>query len=237
MALLNTATKVYAGASPAVKVYAGTTLVWPPAPPPSGPPCVGDIIYEPFNNLTAWTNANGVIAPGRTGTALRFGGVSAGSAVHTIPVAFHSTAFTYGFAFRVSSLASTQVLAQLRTVTGGQNMYTLRVNTAGAVQVLLGATSNNGISASNLVTINTWNYIEVYVKISNTLGEREVRLNGVPVVAFATGMDTNGGFTEGQPSGEFALIGSNSAAIDYDDLYLSSGGCPFKGNQILQGAM
>jgi hypothetical protein len=208
--------------------------VWAEPPAPTGPPsCVGDVIYEPFNDLTAWTNANGVITTGRTGNGLRFGGVSAGSVTYTIPVPLQSPTFTFGFAFRVSSLASTQMLAQLRAVGGGTNMYGLRVNADGSLQALMGASSNNGLSAVGAVTINTWNFVEMRVKMSNTAGEREVRLNGVPVIGPNTAIDTNGGFTEGQPAGVFALIGSVSAIIDYDDLYLATGGCPLKGDYPL----
>lgn len=193
-----------------------------------------EVILEPFNNLTAWTTSGTpTITTGRTGNGVRFSAV--GDVRHTVPTALQSTAYTFGFAVRMTSIASPTILAQLRTVGGGSNMYTLRVNDNGSLQAIYGATgsSGGGVSEAGLISVDTWYYIEMKVLMSNTAGTVEVRLNETPVIGPLTGIDTNGGFSEGQPAGVFALVGTSTVTVDYDDLYVTSGGCDFKGVQSL----
>jgi len=75
---------------------------------------------------------------------------------------------------------------------GGTKQGGLRLDLDGSVKYCLGTSSTaiSGASAgAGSITLNTWVYLELKVKISNTVGTVELRQNGVTIFS-TTGQDT-----------------------------------------------
>jgi hypothetical protein len=177
-----------------------------------------DTLRESFNDLTRWVNGGAatVLQNGRTNTGVR---ITNNELRYTIPTPSLSTSQTVGFAYRVANIATARVICQFRTVGGGSNLFTLRVNTDGSLQALSGATVSQILSPAATLVVDTWYYLELATKISNTTGYASIRVNGVSL-GTVTNVDTNAGFTEGDPIGVLALVAASPGTADYDDLYL-----------------
>ena len=103
--------------------------------------------------------------------------VSAGSAI---------TNLSFGFAFQVSSLGNTLVTFW----NGGSVIDSLRINSSGQLQAYRGdAATLLGSSASGLVAVDTWNYLEVEFTRDASAGVFKAYLNGVQVLNL-TGQNT-----------------------------------------------
>jgi hypothetical protein len=87
--------------------------------------------------------------------------------------------------------------------------------------------SSTQLGPSFRMPVNTWNYVEVRIVISATVGELEVRLNG-QVVVNSTSLNT------GSSAIDAVFVGSlgNSSAGDFDDMYVSDSG--FLGDIVVQ---
>lgn len=84
-----------------------------------------------------------------------------------------------GFAIRLTNLNNTDI----EWLGNGSVLnVNLRFNSDGSIRAF------NGDSAAGVITINTWYYIEVKVKIDNSAGAVEVYVNGVQVID-VTGVD------------------------------------------------
>lgn len=103
-----------------------------------------------------------------------------------------------------------------------QNQCLVYPSTDGSISVKrYNAASPFDTSAASVLSLNTWHYIEIRAKASNTVGEMEVKVDGTTVV-FASGEDTlNTGSTENWSSVKFlGEIGGASDFFVFDDLYL-----------------
>ena len=80
-----------------------------------------------------------------------------------------------------------------------------------------------GISSNNVLTEDVFQYVEMRVVISNTVGEFEVRVNGITVIGPLTGLDTQ--VTANASANQVRLGGyrSQGGSVAYDDLYICDG--------------
>lgn len=99
----------------------------------------------------------------------------------------------------------------------------MRFLATGILDVRNPSNATIGASAAGVLTVNTWHYIEVYLKCHDTLGEVIVRVDGNVVIDLSgspSAVDTNGGtgFTN------WLYLGGikNFADVLYDDLYICS---------------
>jgi hypothetical protein len=209
------------GTSSVAKVMVGTNLVWPTA-------VCTDVLTEPFNNFTdaPWaTSGAAAIVAGRTGTAAAVS--SNTNPQYTISAPNQSEYVTLGFAFRTSNVgAGLFPLVIFRTT--GTNENQLAITTTGGIQFFQGGQLVIGASsASGLVAVNTWYYIEVQFRNANAPdGWVKVRLNGVEVIN-VSGQKTR---ANGIPDSLLLYSVSGMTRL-FDDMYLSTGaGCAFKGD-------
>jgi hypothetical protein len=186
-----------------------------------------DVLMEPFNNFTTngWVlGGSPTIVAGRTGTAARVSG-SSGAASYNIPSGNQSADLTIGFAWQQTNLGSDILF--LRSDAGATDHNRINVGALGQIIFSRGSVSIAN-SVNGLVAINTWNYLEVRCTLADAGGIATVQLNGANVIT-ATDLDTKNAGTKtvydqvrfATPDGRVYLI---------DDLYLSVGGAPFKGN-------
>lgn len=191
-----------------------------------------DILQEPFTNLSAWTIMAGTpsVQTGRTGTALRCVG-----ATDRVAYPFAANDYvTVGFAWRTNTTsANVRFVAELFSDANTVRHVNLRYNgtTAQSLSVFRDSTLL-GTSATGLIPINTYAYIEMQTFLHDTLGAVTVRVNGTPVVAL-TNVDTKNAGTTGFDAVQLDTNLSGVTSL-WDDLYISVGsGCPFQGDHTI----
>lgn len=188
-----------------------------PAPSP------GEIMREPFNDLTAWSvvgPAGAIIEPGRHGTGVRVD-LAGTNLTRTLAGAEMSDVLTFGFAFKVQSLANTRTLVVLRNNGTATLLHNVNVTTAGALTVTLGSSPALITSASGLVAVDTWYYLELQIKLHDTAGTATLRLNGSTVGTFAGDTKMAGAAATYET---FRITGqADGTDVWYDDLYLRVG--------------
>lgn len=190
----------------------------------------GDVLLEPFNNLSAWAVAGvppATIVAGRTGTAVQIVNPS-GTIDYTIPPASESADVTVGFAWRTDTIGTQPQVLGLRSDAGVTMHVRLRVTSAGALQVRRDVTTL-GTSATGLVAANTWYYIELRATLHDTTGLATVRLNGTTVLSL-TNVDTKNAGTKTVFDTLRLESGVTGTTTLTDDLYLNTGITPFKGD-------
>jgi hypothetical protein len=197
----------------------------PPAP----------ILMEPFNNFSFWTNSGGSISgSGRTGNCARLG--SFAQIYHSISAINQSSTMLVGFALKLS-VASTvdRQICQFRSdsnvTTHGELHYS--GDTDKRLYWIRG-TSGSGVtlgqSATNIMSLDTWYYVEVKVFLHDTLGTLEVRLNDTTIINLIN-QDTKAGGTSTKFDRLFLGTTPNTLDQFYDDLYIKMGpGSTFKGS-------
>lgn len=119
-----------------------------------------------------------------------------------------------GCAFLVPSTPGTQVNC-LRIEDGSTAQIEIRVNTDLTVSVTRNGTTL-GTSATTLTT-GDWAYIELKVKIDNTTGTVELKINGVTRIGPLTSQDTQ---NTGNASASALVVGSDRLSMRFDDLYV-----------------
>jgi hypothetical protein len=188
-----------------------------------------DVLLENFTSVAEWGAGITSVAGGRTGNAGQISGTT--EALYTIPAANESDVLTVGFAYRISSLSASRPFLILRSDTAAVAHDTIRVTTAGAIEALLGGTTGGiiGSSATGLIAINTWYYIECQVTLHDTAGAVTVRRNGSNVLSLS-GVDTKLAGTK-TVFDTIGLRSSSSTTSLFDDLYITTGsGGTFKGD-------
>lgn len=176
---------------------------------------------------------SGIITGGLNGYGLRmtqlnnnFGGVEN---IGTVSLGASVSDLYFGTAFKMTVRASNVAYDFLRFYEGGTSHICLTSNADGSVSVRRGANGGTVLatSATGVILNNTWCYVEVYVKISDTVGEVIVKVDNNTVISI-TGQDTrngatgvinafayvNAGYTDG--------FGSNGSQLDFDDTYACS---------------
>lgn len=151
----------------------------------------------------------------------RFGGKAFSSSraggtedlLRTLDVSAAGPNFTIGFAFKLTALDTPIIYT--RNIGGTINQFTLYVESTGAISF---KTGYNGVtqstSATGLVVLNTWYYVEVAVVINSTTGSYNIDLDGVNILS-ATGKNTG----TGTGVGCIVLDEPNSGTLLYDDMY------------------
>jgi len=130
-----------------------------------------------------------------------------------------------GFAWKTANLVNNRNILGIQG--HGVNHVTLQMTSTGAIRITRSGSTEIGISAGGLVSTATWYYIEFKVKISNTVGTIEVRLDGDTIIN-ETALDTLGsGVAEAQGI-SFNGNGTTNATW-IDDVYVLdvSGGAPY----------
>jgi hypothetical protein len=188
-----------------------------------------DVIAENFTSVADWTGTITSVAGGRTGNAGNIAGSS--TATQAIPAPSQSMYVTIGFAYKVSNVAS--AVRNIFSFRDASNVdiATLRVNINGSLSFVQGVgVVVLGTSATGLIVLSTWYYLEVQVFLANTGGYFTVRRNGTDVIT-GSGVDTLLD-TVTPPATQLMLRGPGSGqSAQFDDLYLSTGaGCAFKGD-------
>jgi hypothetical protein len=176
------------------------------------------VLTEPFNNFTAapWTLVapNPTIVTGRTGTAAQVT-LSGCQLNYNVSTPDQTDTVTIGFAWRTTNLNSD--LLFLRSDAGATDHNRINITSTGQI-IFSRAGTSIASSATGLVAINTWNYLEVQAKLSDTVGTVTVRLNGTAVIT-ATGLDTkNAGTKTVYDQIRFSTLDGRVYLID--DLYL-----------------
>jgi hypothetical protein len=194
-----------------------------------------EVLREPFNNVSAWTSS-GIpsIGAGRTGNAVTVD--SASHIRYNIAGPSQSDTLLVGTAikFRNFPISDTARVFAFRTGTDGAvESDSLQFTTTGRLEVWRqGAGVAFGTTASPVVTA-TWYYLELKIKISDTVGTVELRLNGTPVIGPLTGLDTRADFVVA-PLFSQLRIAPGYDQVSFDDLYLTTGeGAAFQGSQII----
>lgn len=186
-----------------------------------------DLLMEPFNTLANWTTISGSpsIVAGRTGTAVS---VPSNAGIrYTIPSANESDTITFGCALRFSGLGSECNLIEFASDANATTHDSLRYTSAGELKLYNGAGSLIGYAAAGLAA-NTWHYIEVQLKLADSGGTLQVKVNGNTVMGPTTADTRNGGT---KITFDTVRLNPQWFNVLYDDLYISTGsGCAFKGS-------
>jgi len=186
----------------------------------------GDVLYEPFNDLTtnSWAIVGtATIVAGRTGTAAQLS-TSGASASYTIPSPSRSEYLTIGFAVKTTDI-SDNIFMHFRSNAAANLEITATMAATGAVEIRQQATLL-ATSAASVIAINTWYYFELQIRHHTTLGSVVARINGVQVAA-ATNVNTFNTAT----IDTLRLFRDTGATILFDDLYIASGPtATFKGD-------
>jgi hypothetical protein len=189
-----------------------------------------DILLENFTSVADWSAGISSVAGGRTGNAGQVSGSS--NATFTIPALNEDATVTVGFAYKVNTLAAARLFLQLLSDTNTLTHETFQVLTTGAITARAGGVAGAllGTTATGLIVINTWAYIETQVRLHDTTGAIIVRVNGTERLNVSN-VDTKIGGTK-TVFDTVKLAGGGSGATSlYDDLYITMGaGAPFKGD-------
>ncbi|HET9665814.1 MAG TPA: hypothetical protein VFP09_03625, partial [Desertimonas sp.] len=194
----------------------------------------GGDFMETFDNFGAWTTAGSaatIVATGRSTNAARITGVNTSNHVdYRLPA--DSDTIVVGFAHQVNSLAGVAEVCQFYSDSNATQHNRLTINTNGSLSFWRGVTGL-GTTAAGIITTNTWNYIEVRAKLSDTAGEVIVRVNGVERLNL-TAQDTQNAGTK-TVYDTFRLTGPIASFYNtFDDLYLVTGAAAtFKGDQSI----
>lgn len=148
--------------------------------------------------------------------------------------ASNETEMIVGFAIKSTSYTTFSGLATFYTVAGVAQLSLSCNSTTGILSVRRGDYSAATIvDTGRALTANNWNYIEMRVLFSQTVGEVEIRVNG-EVWANSTGLDTCADTNVGAG---ILRLGNGTAALNsaiYDDLYIikkdGSGSTDFLGD-------
>lgn len=122
-----------------------------------------------------------------------------------------------GFAILVPSTPGTQVNV-FRIEDGTTAQIEIRVNTDLTISVTRNGTTLG--TSSTTLTTNTWAYVELKVKIDNTTGTIELKINGVTRIGPSSSLDTQ---NTANASASAFVIGSDRLSVRLDDLYVLNG--------------
>ena len=155
----------------------GTGIIYGPRSPTTFP---GAVLIEQFDNLTAWTNSGAAITTaGRTGNGVNVGSLD--DITYRLPVPSESDILIIGMAVKPTSVSSTFNLLEFRSDAGATVHTALNVQGSSKYLALMRGGSPLGPSSPNdTFVVGVWQYIEVRLKLHDTAGEYEVRVDGDP---------------------------------------------------------
>lgn len=184
------------------------------------------VLLENMDSVTDWTTAGtaGATRTSWTGYGYRPAAVSTSTLTYAIPGGSESDTIIVGSAQTIPTLSATRTVFELRSDAGVTQHITVNVTATGVVEVRRGTISGTVLasSAAGVVTAAAWFYVEAKVKLHDTTGSVEVRVNGVQVIAPTTGLDTKNAGTK-TTFDAVRLVGSNTPQFTYDDVYIVTG--------------
>lgn len=188
------------------------------------------VLLDGCEDYSSWTvvGSNLSIGAGRNGNAFQF----AGSPPTTyqqfdISAADQTDTLTLGCAYRYSSSVSQQAVIAFVSDGGAAHHGSLQwqANTLFWQRGVPGWTTTNTLTTWPAVFVDgTWYYIEVSVKLSDTVGTTALRINGAlitPTSGAQSGLDTKNGGSK-TVFDTVRLLGGSSANIKVDDLYVTN---------------
>lgn len=189
-----------------------------------GPPPAVPILTENFEVTSEWAVGPSSVRTGRTGV----GGAKVGSTdmSYSIPSGSRTDLLVFGLAFWTQSLAAGRVIAVLSTDADTVNQYTIIADPPlNAIEVRAGGTVGAAIATSpnGVVATATWIYVEVRLRMHDTIGYVELYLNGA-MVASAYNIDTKQISTSAVIDTFRAGGGGTGNTNKFDDLYLATDG-------------
>jgi hypothetical protein len=125
---------------------------------------------------------------------------------------------------------SSAIMFDFYDATAGASQVTLRVNSTGQLQFYLGSgtgTTIGSASAASTIVQGVWQYIEVLVTISATVGQVQCYVNGTQVITTAASQNTKS--TANTFVNAFRFDSPSSSNDFYDDWYMldNTGSSPF----------
>lgn len=189
-----------------------------PAPP----------LLDPSSVAPTYGTGSGVQI-GRYGTGVVYTRLNGTDTLRwTIPVAKRDPECWFGFAVYMTILGGNAPIAVLFGDGAAVPHLSLYLATDGSLSLYRGTSAGTLLetSATGLMAINTWYYIEVYGLIDNATGAYEIRINGTNVLD-GSGVDSRNGGTDANVScvGVTRIDNATfSGAITlYDDIYAVTG--------------
>ena len=181
----------------------------------------GADLYGTSSNITRkWTNTGGSlsIVSGRiAGSAIRITSPGAGST--TVSKSFTGVVtFGAAFAFKLvtADVGSTRLFLYLKN--GSTQHMQIGLNTSQQLVVYNGATFTL-LATGQALTVGTWYHIEIKVKIDDSTGSFEVRVNGnVTPTINLSGIDTRNGGVASIDTALFTTDSSTTQVYDIDDI-------------------
>ena len=200
-----------------------------------------NVLQEPFNNFTdaPWNPTVGpatISASGRTGTACQCTGTIARAEYNLNNSGSANATVTVGFAWRTNTTSTTaRRVCELWSDSNSIENIRLVYNgtTARSFSVVRAPSTTLGTTATGLVPVNTWAYIELQVYLHDTAGTVILKVDGTERLNL-TGQDTRTS-TVGTVVDSLRLTTAVSGHTNlWDDLYLSAGsGCTFQGDHTI----
>lgn len=191
------------------------------------------------DNLTAdkWTSLSGFsTSPGRTLNAMRIAEQGVSNRAFSVS-SQHATMF-FGFAMAVTPAFGSLPSSRFFRVLGDNNTVVhleFEILDTASLQVRRGSGGTIlGTTAPNLFTVGATDFFfyEIKVVLSDTIGEVQIRVNGVTVLNL-TGIDTkNGGVGTVFDSFTFSIPVTSTLVTIIDDLYVLNGAGAVNNNFI-----
>ena len=194
---------------------------------------------DPLENFTYFVaGSSPTIVAARNGNGLQCAS-SLAEGTLLIPAAWRNEWTMVGFAFKPTTLVAGAEVVQYRNRTTSGDVpnpdCTLVLQASGLLQFNRSSTNVLASSATGVIVANTWHYVEMYVRCSDTVGQGIVRVNGTEVIN-VSGVDTKG-TAAGTPAlhSDIRLAPKiSSATHQYDDFYLKVGaGETFNGSVVV----
>ena len=194
------------------------------------------VLLDNCEDMAVWVpsvSSNWAIVPARTGNGFTVTGGTASVLTTLFPPATASDRVIIGLAYRVTHQTSVHEVLRVLCNQGVTHHNRLSTGPNGQINVTKGS-AIIAQSATGLIAINTWNYLELRLYLHDSLGEIEVRLNGTVVIPTVT-LDTKEGV--GGPYDGLQLSGPGaSMTAMFDDIYVLLGaGETFLGDQAVGG--
>lgn len=166
--------------------------------------------------LAEWTSLTGTPSVNASGGRRSTGGIELQSESITKGVPDTATKYV-GVAFKIGALTTNTDVIQLKETAAIH--IEVSVGVTGAIEVNRGTTTVLGTSPAGIITADSYNYLELKVTISETVGTIDVRLNGTNVTNLTglTGLDTQTGGT-GIVNG--ITFKGNADLLTIDDVYV-----------------
>jgi hypothetical protein len=179
------------------------------------------ILNDTCDNFAAWTTAGSpTIAAALHGNGFSIPSGTASKLSYNLAGGHQTDTMTVGFNVRWSVLPAgvAATFIEWRSDTGATIHDELRVQNTGALRFFRSGTLL-AQSADGIVAINTWYYIEASVKLSDTVGTVNIKVNGTSV-ASAGPVDTKNAGTK-TVFDQFQIHGMGSTGVFLvDDVYI-----------------